>query len=287
MFKRLKVNVPPYTMLGYVDNAGAAVNKNLDYIQSTHYVLGTQFLPRNDLRLTFETYYKKYNNYPVSVTNGISLANQGAEYASVGSEALLSVGDGETYGFELFVQQKLVKNFFYVGSYSYVISKFSGLDRSLISSSWDNRHLLSLTLGYKFKRNWDMGLKYRYAGGSPYTPFDLQASQQNYLTIGTGTPDYSRFNAEQLNSFSQLDFRIDKRINFSKTALNFYIDIQNALKKENDNFPKYTFKRIDDNSAFQSTDGQPVQRNGSNAIPFILNDKSGNLIPSFGFIFEF
>ncbi|RYG17341.1 MAG: TonB-dependent receptor, partial [Chitinophagaceae bacterium] len=181
--------IPTYTMLGYLNNNGLAVNKNLDYIQSTHYVLGTQFLPRNDLRFTFETFYKRYNDYPVSINNGTSLANQGAEYTSVGSEPLTSVGKGETYGVELFVQQKLARNFFYVASYSYVISKFSGLNQQLISSSWDNRHLLSLTLGYKLKRNWDIGMKYRYAGGSPYTPFDLPNSQLNYLTLGTGISD--------------------------------------------------------------------------------------------------
>lgn len=279
--------MPTYTMLGYLDNSGAAVNKNMDYIQSTHYVLGTQFLPRNDLRFTLETFYKRYSNYPVSVANGTSLANQGAEYASVGSEEVLSVGDGETYGVELFVQQKLVRNFFYVASYSYVVSKFSGLNEQLISSSWDNRHLLSLTLGYKLKRNWDLGLKYRYTGGSPYTPFDLQASQQNYLTLGTGITDYSRLNSERLSPFSQLDFRVDKRINFRKTALNLYVDIQNILKNQNDSFPKYTFKRTEDNSSFLTTDGQSLQTNGSNAIPFILKTKSGNLIPSFGVILEF
>lgn len=279
--------MPTYTTLGYLDNMGVAVNKNLAYIQSTHYVLGTQFLPRNDLRFTFETFYKKYHHYPVSVANGTSLANQGAEYASVGSERVLSAGDGETYGFEVFVQQKLVKNFFYVASYTYVISKFAGFDQKLISSSWDNRNLVSLTLGYKLKRNWDFGLKYRYAGGSPYTPFDLRNSQQNYLTLGTGIPDYNRLNTERLASFNQLDFRVDKRINFSKTALNFYVDIQNILKKENDNFPKYTFERSADNSGFLTTDGNALKMDGSNAVPFILRNKSGNLIPSFGLIFEF
>jgi outer membrane receptor for ferrienterochelin and colicin len=279
--------IPPYTMLGYRAPTGALANKDMDYIRSTHYVLGTQFLPKQDLRFTFETFYKRYSDYPVSVTNGTSLANQGAEYASVGSERIVSVGEGETYGFEVFVQQKLVKKLFYVASYSYVVSKFSGLNQQLISSSWDNRHLLSLTLGYKLRSNWDFGLKYRYAGGSPYTPFDMPASQQNYLTLGTGISDYGRLNAERLSAFSQLDFRVDKRINFKKTALNLYIDIQNILKNENDNFPKYTFKRTTDNTAFLTSDGQPLQANGSNGVPFILNTKSGNLIPSLGFIFEF
>ncbi|PST83755.1 TonB-dependent receptor [Pedobacter yulinensis] len=279
--------IPPYTILGYLDNSGVAVNRSSKYIQSTHYVLGTQFLPRNDLRFTVETFYKRYRNYPVSVNNGISLANQGAEYASVGSEAVLSSGDGETYGAEFFVQQKLVNKLFYVASYTYVISKFSGLDGNLVSSSWDNRHLLSVTLGYKLKRNWDLGLKYRYSGGSPYTPFDLQRSQASYYALGTGVADYSRLNTERLPAFSQIDFRVDKRFNFRKTALNIYLDIQNIAKGQNENFPKYTFRRTEDNSAFLTTDGTALRADGSNAIPTILNTTSGNLIPSFGFIFEF
>ncbi|HYK75764.1 MAG TPA: TonB-dependent receptor [Daejeonella sp.] len=279
--------IPSYTALGYKDNNGFAVNKGMDYIQSTHYVLGTQFLPLNSLRFTFETFYKRYNNYPVSAATGISMANQGAEYASVGSEKLLSAGNGETYGLEIYAQQKLVKNFFYVASYSYVRSKFSGIDGKMISSSWDNEHLLSATLGYKLKRNWDLGLKYRFAGGSPYTPFNLMVSQQNYVALGTGVPDYSQLNSLRLPAYSQLDMRVDKRINFRRTSLNFYLDLQNMLKNENANFPKYTFKRTDDNTAFLTTDGQPLLPNGSNGIPVILTTKSGNLIPSLGITFEF
>ena len=59
------------------------------------------------------------------------------------------------------------------------------------------------------------------------------------------------------------------------------------MKKENDNFPKYTFERTADNSGFLTSDGNALKINGSNSIPFILKNKSGNLIPSFGLIFEF
>lgn len=279
--------IPTYTSLGYVDPSGIQANKNMSYIRSDHYVLGTQFLPKSDLRFTFETFYKAYSNYPVALLNGISLANQGAEFGTVGNEQLLSVGEGETYGFEFFVQQKLVSKLFYVASYSWLRSKFSGLDAELLPSSWDSRHLFSLTLGYKLRNNWDLGLKYRYAGGTPYTPFDLAASQQNYLTTGTGTLDYGNLNALRLRAFSQLDFRVDKRINFKKTSLNLYLDLQNVLAQKNGNFPKYTFKRNEDNTGFATTDGNPLNLDGSNGIPTILNTDSGNIIPSIGVVFEF
>jgi len=279
--------IPTYTALGYVNPNGIMVNKDMDYIQSIHYLIGTQFLPRNDLRFTFETFYKTYNNYPVSLLNGISLANQGAEYGSIGSEELLSSGKGETYGFEVFAQQKLMSRLFYVASYSWIRSKFSGIDHLLLPSSWDSKHLLSLTLGYKLNTGWDLGLKYRYAGGSPYTQFDLATSQQNYLTLGTGVLDYTQLNSERLAAFSQLDIRVDKRLNFKRTALSFYLDIQNILKNKNASLPKYTFKRNSDNTGFATTDGQPIKTDGSNGIPYLLNTDSGNIIPSIGVVFEF
>src|SRR5699024_2694359 len=143
----------------------------------THYVLGAEFLPENSLRFTLEGFYKRYSDYPVSENTGISLANQGTEFGSVGSERILTQGKGEAYGFELFAQKKMTKNLFYTLSYSFVISKFSGLDGLLVRSSWDNRHLFSGIVGYSLPKNWEIGLKYRYAGGNPYTPFDMDASQ--------------------------------------------------------------------------------------------------------------
>jgi outer membrane receptor for ferrienterochelin and colicin len=279
--------IPTYTALGYQDQNNVFVNKNMDYIRSTHYVLGTQYLPKNSLRFTLEGFFKQYSNYPVSARTGASLANLGSDYGSIGSETILSVGNGETYGVEIYAQQKLVNKLFYVVSYSYIRSKFSGLDKTLLPSSWDTKNLVSATLGYKLKNQWDLGLKYRYAGGAPYTPFDMQLSQQNYVIQGTGTLDYSRLNSERLRHFSQLDLRIDKRINFKKTTLNFYVDLQNVLKQEDQNNPKYTFKRTDDNSSFETTDGLPLKVDGSNGIPYILNTTSGNLIPNIGLSFEF
>ncbi|MBL7933863.1 MAG: TonB-dependent receptor, partial [Bacteroidia bacterium] len=250
--------IPTYTSLGFKEPDGTLVNKSAKYIRSDHYVLGTQFLPKESLRFTLEGFYKRYSNYPVSAGNGISLANQGADFGSIGSEKILSIGQGECYGFEFFVQQKLIKRIFYVFSYTFVRSSFSGVNKKLIPSSWDYQHLISATLGYKFKNNWQLGLKYRLSGGSPYTPFDLRASQQNYLLLGTGVLDYNNLNTKRLMTFNQLDLRIDKKFNFKRTTLDLFIDIQNALLFKQESAPSYTFKRNADNTGFETTDGMPV-----------------------------
>ncbi|WP_375562920.1 TonB-dependent receptor domain-containing protein [Bernardetia sp. OM2101] len=279
--------IPIYTVLGFQNENGEFVNKSNKYISSTHYVLGTEFLPRASTRFTVEGFYKNYANYPVSVRDGISLANQGGGFGAIGNEAVTSTGEGRAYGFEFLFQQKLISKIFAVFSYTFVRSEFAGTDGELISSAWDNGHLISGILGRKFGKGWEMGLRYRFAAGSPYTPFDLLASQRNYLTTGNGVLDNSRLNSERLGNFSQLDFRLDKKINFKKITLDLYIDIQNALLQGSPQFPRYTFARTDDNSGFQTTDGQPINNDGSNAVPFILEDSEPSVLPTIGFILEF
>ncbi|MBA6154809.1 TonB-dependent receptor [Gelidibacter maritimus] len=278
---------PIYTALGFKDEAGNFINNDMDYTQSTHYVLGTEFITERSLRFTVEGYYKRYNDYPISESSGISMANQGTEFGSVGSERLLTQGKGDAYGVELFMQKKMTDRLFYVLSYSYVVSKFSGLDGELKPSSWDNRHLFSATAGYKLKNNWDLGVKYRFAGGNPYTPFDMTASQQNYMLLGQGIPDAALLNQNRLSNYNQLDFRVDKKFNFNKTSLGIYLDVQNLLIQKNETNPNYTFKRNADNTAFATTDGQPVNMDGSNAIPVLITNKTGHPLPSLGLIFEF
>jgi hypothetical protein len=51
--------------------------------------------------------------------------------------------------------------------------------------------------------------------------------------------------------------------------------------------PYYTFKRKADNSGYETTDGNALKQDGSNAIPIILQNFSKTVTPSIGFTFEF
>lgn len=279
--------LPIYTVLGYRNEQGDFVNRSNRYIQSTHYVSGLEYIPRASTRFTLEGFYKSYANYPVSIRDGISLANQGGDFGAIGNEAVSSTGSGQAYGAEFFFQQKLTKNIFAVFSYTFVRSEFSGLNEELIPSAWDNRHLLSAILGRKFKKGWEMGLKYRYAGGAPFTPFDLEASQLNYGLLGVGVLDLQQLNSQRLPAFSQFDFRLDKKWNFDRWTMNWFVDIQNAFVNANPAFPQYTWQRTPDNSGFATSDGQALRADGSNAIPVILSNDQPVVVPTIGFIIEF
>jgi outer membrane receptor protein involved in Fe transport len=276
--------LPSYTQLAYSNNGLTNPGK---YIQSNHYVAGFEFLPSSTTRFTFEGFYKGYNNYPVSILDKISLANKGIEFGAIGNEPIAQDGKGKAYGFEFFAQQKLTEKFFGVFSYTLYWSEFTGMDKKYQPASWDNRHLISATAGYKLPKNWELGIKFRYQGAAPYTPYDLEQSRLNYLTLGSGVFDYDKVNTLRLKAFHSGDIRLDKKWNYKKTTFDFYIDIQNFYASKSTGAPQYTFKRKEDNSDFLSNNGKPVQLNGSNAIPYFLENAEGTFIPTIGFIIEF
>ncbi len=279
--------IAPYTILGFADTNNALVNKNAKYQRSTHYTTGFEFLPNDGLRITLEGFYKQYGNVPVSVRNGISLANQGTDFTLLGNEAVNSIGKGKSFGVEFFVQKKLTERFFGIFSYTYYRSLYSGTNGKLIASSWDNKHLLSITCGYKFPKNWELGIKFRYQGGAAFTPFDEIASRLNYLSQGKGTPDYSQLNTQRLAGFNSGDIRIDKKFNLKKTTVDLFLDVTNFYNAKNPSIPEYTWERTDDNRTFKTTDGQAIKADGSNAIPTKVKDDGNTIRPNIGIIVEF
>ena len=265
--------MPTYTSLGYKNFNNIFLNKNSKYTRSDHLVGGVEFNWTESSRLTFEAFYKKYSNYPISVVDRVSLANKGADFEVLGNEEITTIGKGKSYGLEFLYQQKLKNNFYGILSYTFFYSKFSGLDNIYLPSVWDNRHILSFTGGYKLKRNWEVSAKIRFTGETPYAPVDLKSSIQSYPEI---IFDYSQLGSYYLNNFTKLDLRVDKRWNFKSTSMNFYIDIENLLMDEIPVPPEYGLQR-DDNLKIV---------NPRNLIE-VISDNRSSLIPSIGFVFDF
>ncbi|OGX82241.1 TonB-dependent receptor [Hymenobacter lapidarius] len=279
--------IPPSTILGFRDERGTRLNSGSSYIRSDHAVAGLEWLPGKATRFTLEGFYKKYANYPVSVRDGISLANLGGDFNAIGNEAVTSTGKGRAYGTEAFFQQKLSGKLFAVVSLTGFRSEFSGADGVYKPTAWDTRFLGSALLGYQLGRGWEVGAKYRVGGGAPYTPYDEAASRASYQAVGTGVLDYSQLNTRRLNRFQQLDLRLDKKISLRRLSFDFYIDVQNALLTKPVSPPTYTFERTADNSGYTTTDGQPLRPDGRNAVPILLLDDDALVVPTIGFIVEF
>ena len=278
--------IAPNTALGFKDNNGNYLNKDAEYIESTHYVTGIEYIPSEATRFTAEVFYKQYHHVPISVQKGISLSNLGADFNILGNEDISTIGLGKTYGYELFAQQKLTERFYGILSYSFFRSYYTNVQGQYIPSSWENIHLLSLTGGYKFNKNWELGIKFRYQGGTPYTPYDMAASKINFATLGVGVLDYTKLNSLRTKDFHSSDFRLDKRYNYKKSTLDFYIDVTNWYGAKSI-APAYYIFSYNPNGTFQTTDGLALKKDGSNAIPSLSDNNSVFITPTFGFIYEF
>ncbi len=282
--------VPPYTMLGYRNSAGELVNRqnNLKYINSDHVVAGIEWLPNLQSRFTIEGFYKFYRNYPFSINDSISLASKGADFGTFGDEAVKSVSTGRAYGMELLYRNKDFLGGNLVVSYTMVRSESQAFKSEILAlgdwvpTIWDNRHILNITALKEFKKNWRLGLKWRFVGGAPYTPFDAQQSsyKQVWDLFGRGIPDYSRFNQERLKSFHQLDVRVDKEWFLDKLSLNLYMDIQNLY-----NFQADQQKVLLLDGTEPVNPGDPISE--QRYLLKELSTNGGTVLPTLGIIIQF
>jgi outer membrane receptor for ferrienterochelin and colicin len=276
--------LPAYTTLGFRNNDGDLVNKDneLKYIGANHYIGGLQFIPREDVFFSLEVFRKDYNNYPFSVRDSISLANAGADFGVLGAEEVTSTSTGRAYGFEVLNRTKLRNGFNMILTYTFVNSEFSNRDGDLIPSSWDFRHILVMTATKSFKRNWIAGLKWRFDGGLPYTPYDLETSALVPAWDALGGPyfDFNRLNQERYSPYHQLDLRVDKKYFFDKWSLMLYIDIQNVYNFQA-KFQDNVLRERDAQGNFVLLDGGT--RYSLRRIP----NTSGTVLPTIGIMVEF
>jgi hypothetical protein len=274
--------LPSYTILGF-ENNGNYLNKDAAYISCDHAVIGIEYNPSSYSKITLESFYKSYSNYPFSVLDSISLANLGDDFGVIGNEDISSISKGNSYGVELLAQQKMSSSIYGILSATYYRSRFEDKKGQFISSSWDSRFILNMIAGKKIKNNIELGIKYRYSGGSPYTPIDLiNSSNKNIWDINQrGVLDYNLLNTQRLNGLHVLDFRIDKKWFFKSWSLNAYIDIENILNAKSQLPSEYG---IDPNL------GPLVDGTGENSDSYPLYEiinSSGNLLPSIGLLIEF
>lgn len=280
--------LPAYTVMGYRLN-GELINKTngLKYVSVNHLNGGVEWRPRKALKITAEGFYKYYQDYPMSIRKGISLANIGADFGVVGNEPVVPVSEGRAYGLEFMAQQKLFKGFYGILSYTWVRSEFTNADGKYAPSSWDSEHLLTFTAGKKFKKNWEVGARWRYIHGRPYTPYLYPESvyRSSYDINASGISDYSKVNTERLAPFHQLDIRVDKTWNFKKWSLNLYMDIQNLYNFKSEQ-RDILYPNHDANGKFvveNPNDPYEEQRYDMQLIP----NTSGTIIPTTGFIIDF
>ena len=277
--------LPAYTVMGYRDSANVLVNRanNITYIRSDHLVGGLEYNPTTFSTITLEGFYKTYDRYPFLLADSLSLANLGADFGVIGNEPVTSTSRGRSYGVELLLQQKLSKTIYGIISYTWVRSEFMDKKGNFIPSSWDNRHILNITAGKKFGKDWEAGMKFRLLGGAPYTPYDVATSSTKAIWDVTrqGIFDWDRLNTERYPVSHGLDIRIDKKWYFKKWSVNTYMDIQNIYNFKVAGLPYL--------NAVTDSMGQPVEdpSNPKRYKLYEIENLTGTVLPSIGLMIDF
>lgn len=281
---------PLYTTMGFRNGQGDLVNRDeLKFSRSDQVSVGFAYNPSSLSRISIEGFYKGYSRYPISLVDSVAVGGRPYDVFAVGAEAVRSVGRGRAYGVELLYRSADVWGFRVNASYTYYRSEFRRMDRdfrptgSYVSSNWDNEHLATLVLSREIGRGWEAGLRWRFAGGAPYTPYDIERSmnKDHWDAVHSPVYDYSLQNEAKLPPFHQLDLRIDKSWFFKKWTLGIYIDIQNL----------YNYTSVGQDLLLPKVDpttGKYVLDASGNYVPALYsNSFSGSLIPTFGLVIEF
>ena len=275
--------LPAYTTLGYRDNDGVLKNKenNLTYIGVDHYVGGFEYLPTSQSLITIEGFYKNYHNYPFSVRDQVPLGSKAIDFGIFGDEEVTSESEGRAYGAELLFREQRFKGLNIILSYTFVRSEFKSKTGEYLPSAWDSRHIANLTVTQQLPRNWDIGAKWRFSGGAPYTPYDIGLSEQvaAWDVQRQGYLDYSFFNANRLSPFHQLDIRIDKQFFFDNFSLMFYLDVQNVYVFQSELPP--VLIRVEGSEPVVGDDG--IARYELKEV----RATSGTILPSIGIMIDF
>ena len=185
------------------------------------------------------------------VVNAEEQTSEGGDLTTVRAQ---NQGRGRSYGMEILLKHKPSEYFYGWISYTLSRTELSGYNalptagRPPVSpetwflSPYDQTHILSLVASVRLGRGWETGLRLRFVTGNPTTPVVqglFVADTSSYEGL-SGKPFSSR-----VQSFFQLDLRVEKRWTFDSWTLSAYLDIQNVTNHANTEFVIYDYRYRD------------------------------------------
>jgi hypothetical protein len=205
--------------------------KDLKTPTSNHFILGVSKMLGESTRLSLEGYYKTYQNFPIDPAQpNVFIFDQSMiDGVFLSHESLVDDGEAFSRGIELMIQKKLASNFYGMASASYSKTRYKDLNGEWQNRIYDNVINFNIEGGYIPNDNWEFKLRWIYAGGSPYTPFNIEESTR----LNRGIWDTENINSNRLPDYHSLNVRVDKRFYFSSSSLIVYLSVWNAYGREN------------------------------------------------------
>ncbi len=221
-----------------INGVPVQTNRNLDFVQSNHFVLGYDVRLANSWRGKVEVYYQSITNAAVEpFPSSYSSLTEGASFEFSRRVSLVSEGTGFNQGVELTLEKFFSQGYYGLLTASFFESKYEGSDGIERNTPFNNGYVLNFLTGREFKigkakKNvFFVDTKLTTAGGRYFTPVDLAASQQAGFQILQENIAFS----EQNDPYIRWDFKFGIKFNSDKKKRShqFYIDLQNVTNNEN------------------------------------------------------
>jgi hypothetical protein len=195
-----------------------------------HLVLGLQYKIADRAFLSVEGYDKAYRNMPLTPEDpGIFVMDGAVNFNYYQTYAVLvDRGRASARGADV-VFRTSGPRFAGVFSLTWMRSRFRDLEGLWRDRPNDNRFLVSAIGTWRPNEAWSFGLRGLAAGGTPYTPCDLERSRERRTWI----IDPERINAERYPAYVAVHFRVDRRWAFRSSELLVYLSVMNALNRKN------------------------------------------------------
>jgi hypothetical protein len=203
---------------------------NLTNNRALHTSLGFEQELSRQVEVSMEGFYKRLDDL-VDQRADATHSQSGVGYTNSGA--------GRIYGGELLLRYKPDAKFF--GWVAYTISRSerrADSSEQFRSFDYDQTHILTALGSYRLGRGWEVGARFRYVTGTPYTPV---ASAIYDADAGA----YAPLNATPFSGrdapFHSLDVRVDKTWTFAHWKLGAYLDVQNAYNRSNADGRSYNY----------------------------------------------
>ncbi|MEL6812140.1 MAG: TonB-dependent receptor [Bacteroidota bacterium] len=233
------VSLPLLFLNEEVNGSLQQTNRELDFVQSHHFVAGYDVRLGKSWRGKLEVYYQDINNTAVEAfPSSYSSLTEGADFDFDNDRvSLVNEGTGYNQGVELTLEKFFSDGYYGLLTTSFFESKYEGSDGIERNTPFNNGYVVNLLAGREFtvgraKKNvlfFDTRLT--ISGGRYFTPVDLEASQAAGFEVLQEDLAFS----QQYDDYLRWDVKAGFKINSKnkKTSHQIYFDIQNLTNNEN------------------------------------------------------
>jgi TonB family protein len=210
-------------------------NPNVQLEHGYHFGLGYEWKPERLWSIDSEIYYVDRRNVVVFTPDVIM--NDDGTFEAV---TFRNTGRRASYGLEAIIKREISARAF--GWLSYTFSRSKQTNRNgerWFATSFDQPHVMNAVASFKPGAGFELGARFQLASGRPDTAvigstFDADCGCYDPVTTGQRT--------HRVDTFMQLDVRVEKTWLFQLWSIGAYLDIINVTNRKNSEGTDYDYR---------------------------------------------